>query len=115
LGKVQRERLARESHALGAATLAGARLYVLGRYPGLVESGVASDVVHGEVVELTDPARTLPWLDAYEGVIAGNPDESEYVRLQRTVRLAHGTELSAWVYVLLKDVAHGRAIASGRW
>jgi len=31
------------------------------------------------------------------------------------VRLKRGTELGAWVYVFVKDVAHRRAIAHGRW
>jgi len=116
LGKAQRERLQRESRSLGAATMAGARLYDLGRYPGLVESGEAGDVVHGEVVTLTNPARTFLWLDAYEDVIPDKPDASDYARLQRAVRLAKGgAEINAWAYVFLKDVARRRAIASGRW
>ncbi len=115
LGKGQRDRLARESRRLGAATMSGTRLYDLGRYPGLVESGEASDIVHGEVVELANPDRTLVWLDAYEGVIAGDVEASDYARLERPVRLARGTEVSAWVYVFLRAVTHRRAIASGRW
>jgi gamma-glutamylcyclotransferase (GGCT)/AIG2-like uncharacterized protein YtfP len=115
LGKAQRERLARESGSLGAATMAGARLYDLGRYPGLVESDAAGDVVHGEVVELANPDRTLLWLDAYEGIVPGIHDQNEYARIERRVRLADGTELQAWVYVFLKDVACRRVIASGRW
>jgi gamma-glutamylcyclotransferase (GGCT)/AIG2-like uncharacterized protein YtfP len=115
LGHVERTRLARESRSLGAATMAGARLYDLGRYPGLVESGTPSDVVHGEVVLLANPARTFMWLDAYEGVIASDPQGSEYARLERPVRLQRGGELRAWVYVFLKDVARRRAIGGGRW
>jgi gamma-glutamylcyclotransferase (GGCT)/AIG2-like uncharacterized protein YtfP len=115
LGKAQRERLQRESCSLGPATMAGARLYDLGRYPGLVETGAASDIVHGEVVALTNPDCSLVWLDAYEGVIAGDPAASDYARLMRSVRLAQGSEGSAWVYVFLRDVAHRCAIASGRW
>lgn len=115
LGHVERTRLARESRNLGAATMAGARLYDLGRYPGLIESGAAGDIVHGEVLLLSNPARTFVWLDAYEGVLAGDPEGSDYARHERTVRLQRGTELTAWVYVFLKDVARRRAIASGRW
>ena len=115
LGRTQRARLQRESRSLGAATLRGARLYNLGRYPGLVESGAESDVVHGEVLLLANPARSFSWLDAYEGVIHGKPDASDYARFERTVRLTRGAELTAWVYVFLKDVAHRRAIANGRW
>jgi gamma-glutamylcyclotransferase (GGCT)/AIG2-like uncharacterized protein YtfP len=114
LGKAQRERLQRESRSLGAATMTGARLYDLGRYPGLVESGAAADIVHGEVVALANPQRTFLWLDAYEGVIAGSPEASDYARLERSVRLAAGGEVSAWVYVFLREVAHRRAITGGR-
>ena len=115
LGRTQRQRLARESRSLGAATMMGARLYNLGRYPGLVETGEAGDIVHGEVVHLANPVRTFLWLDAYEGVVAEDAALSEYVRLELTVRLERGTELGAWVYVFVKDVAHRRAIAHGRW
>jgi len=116
LGRAQRARLQRESRSLGAATMTRARLYNLGRYPGLVESDAASDIVHGEVVVLANPARSFFWLDAYEGVIRDKPEASDYARIERTVHLVKGgTELSAWVYVFLKDVAHRRAIASGRW
>jgi gamma-glutamylcyclotransferase (GGCT)/AIG2-like uncharacterized protein YtfP len=115
LGRVQRDRLARESRGLGPATMAGARLYDLGRYPGLVESSHVNDVVHGEVVALLNPQRTLAWLDNYEGVLPGDPCRSDYARLERPVRLACGRELNAWLYVFLKDVGARRAIASGRW
>ncbi len=116
LGREQRARLQRESRSVGAATMRGARLYNLGRYPGLVESSAASDIVHGEVVALANPARSFFWLDAYEGVIQDKPEASDYARIERKVRLVRdGTEHSAWAYVFLKDVAHRRAIASGRW
>jgi gamma-glutamylcyclotransferase (GGCT)/AIG2-like uncharacterized protein YtfP len=115
LGHVERARLARDSRSLGTATMNGARLFDLGRYPGLVESDTASDVVHGEVLLLANPARTFIWLDAYEGVLAGDPAGSDYARHERKVRLQRGTEVDAWVYVFLKDVRRRRAIASGRW
>jgi gamma-glutamylcyclotransferase (GGCT)/AIG2-like uncharacterized protein YtfP len=114
LGRTQRARLQRESRSLGAATMRGALLYNLGRYPGLVESA-ASDLVHGEVVLLANPTRSFSWLDAYEGVVANKPDLSDYARVERAVRLARGAELKAWVYVFIKDVALSRAITSGRW
>jgi gamma-glutamylcyclotransferase (GGCT)/AIG2-like uncharacterized protein YtfP len=115
LGRAQRERLARESRGLGPAAMAGARLYDLGRYPGLVESSQGSDVVHGEVVALLNPQRTLAWLDAYEGVLPGDPSLSEYARLERPIQVARGETLQAWVYVFLRDVARRRRIANGRW
>jgi gamma-glutamylcyclotransferase (GGCT)/AIG2-like uncharacterized protein YtfP len=115
LGRVQRDRLARESRGLGPATMAAARLYDLGRYPGLVESGQMSDVVHGEAVALLNPQRTLAWLDTYEGLAAGDDVRSEYARLERPIQLARGDTLQAWVYVFLRDVTRRRRIANGRW
>jgi len=115
LGKARRDRLMRESCSLGPATMAGARLYDLGRYPGLVECDEASHVVHGEVVELANPSCTFAWLDAYEGIIPGNHDQNEYARLERKVHLASGAELCAWVYLLRRDVRHLAPIAGGRW
>jgi gamma-glutamylcyclotransferase (GGCT)/AIG2-like uncharacterized protein YtfP len=114
LGRVQRERLARESRGLGPAVMAGAQLFNLGRYPGLVETGDNGHIVHGEALELLNPSRTLHWLDAYEGIGPGD-GASEYARLERTVRLVCGTELTAWVYVFLQNVTHRRPIPSGRW
>ncbi len=115
LGKAQRERLLRESRSLGPATMAGAQLYHLGRYPGLVESGEAGHIVHGEAIELLHPSRTFGWLDDYEGIGSVGSDANEYARLERAIRLERGGELTAWVYVFLHDVTHRRPIPSGRW
>ena len=113
LGAAQRDRLARESRSLGAAAMAGAELYDLGRYPGLVESADPSLVVHGEVVELVSPPRTLVWLDAYEGIAAD--DQSEYARQARPVRLAGGQTVEAWVYLLRREAPGHARIRGGRW
>jgi gamma-glutamylcyclotransferase (GGCT)/AIG2-like uncharacterized protein YtfP len=115
LGKAQRDRLARESRTLGAAAMTGAQLYDLGSYPGLVETGDPAHIVHGEVVELVDPRRTFPWLDAYEGIVPGDHDQNQYVRLERRVQLARGPELAAWVYVFRLDAARFALIPGGRW
>jgi gamma-glutamylcyclotransferase (GGCT)/AIG2-like uncharacterized protein YtfP len=114
LGTEQRLRLAAESDSLGPASLPAARLYDLGRYPGAVFSAVIDDIVHGEVVLLSDPQATLAWLDAYEGYVHG-ADDNEYDRVVREVRLAGGETFAAWVYLLLAVPEHGREIASGRW
>ena len=115
MGKAQRDRLQTEGRGLGAATLHGALLYDLGRYPGLIESGDRDHIVHGEVITLANPQITLRWLDDYEGLIPGDNDQNEYARLERQVRFADGGELSAWVYVFLREVARHRLIANGRW
>ena len=114
LGAEQRLRLAAEGDSLGPASLPGARLYDLGRYPGAVFDAVVDDIVHGEVVLLADPQATLAWIDAYEGYVHGG-DDNEYDRVVREVRLAGGETFDAWVYLLLTVPEHGREIAGGRW
>lgn len=115
LGMAQRAQLARESRVLGPAVLGGAQLYDLGRYPGLVLTTNEMQLVHGEVVELHKPARSFVWLDEYEGFSPGQNHENDYDRVERTVRLADGEIITAWVYVFLKDILHRRPILSGRW
>jgi gamma-glutamylcyclotransferase (GGCT)/AIG2-like uncharacterized protein YtfP len=115
MGKAQRDRLQREGRGLGAATMHGAQLYHLGRYPGLIESGDPGHIVHGELIALANPHITLRWLDDYEGLVPGDHDQNEYARLERPVLLANGNELPAWVYVFLRDVERYRLIAGGRW
>jgi len=107
-------RLQREARLVGLARIKG-RLYDLGAYPALVETGPADGDVHGEVFELIDPSRSLRWLDAYEGIVPGREAHSEYARVERTVRLEDGRELTAWFYIYRAPV-HGRPIIeSGRW
>ncbi len=106
-------RLARESRLLGEATIQG-RLYSLGRYPGLVESGDPADVVHGEVYTLNSPAATLAWLDAYEG-ISGHAADNEYERCARVVHLASGTGVTTWVYLYRAPVTGRAAVAGAQW
>lgn len=115
LGHAHRARLARETRSLGPATMAGAKLYDLGRYPGLVESGHDGDVVHGEALLLLNPVRTFSWLDPYEDISPSDPANSAYARLERPVRLARGEVITAWVYVFLRDVANRRLVPGGRW
>ena len=105
LGKSQRLRLARESDSLGPASIGHAHLYDLGRYPGATAGGGLDDLVYGEAVVLSDPRPTLVWLDAYEGVVPGRRDESEYDR---------GEAIDAWVY-LLRAAPGARRIEDGRW
>lgn len=113
LGKSMRARLQRESEYLGAATMPG-RLFDLGRYPGLVAATKADEWVCGEVVRLADAARSLRWLDAYEGV-RPNDATSLYERALRTVQLATGDKIDAWVYLYRGDVSRARHLPDGRW
>jgi gamma-glutamylcyclotransferase (GGCT)/AIG2-like uncharacterized protein YtfP len=115
LGQTQRARLKREARILGPATISAAKLYDLGRYPGLVETGDPADVVHGEVLALISPERTFVWLDAYEDIAPGDDVHNDYARLERPIRLARGNVTLAWVYVFLRDVARRRVIPGGKW
>ncbi|MDX2205712.1 MAG: gamma-glutamylcyclotransferase family protein [Hyphomicrobiaceae bacterium] len=105
--------LAAEADSLGAATMAGT-LYRISWYPGLVEG---AGLVHGEVFRLRDPAASLVWLDAYEGIVPGDgqANRNEYERLERSVRLASGRELLSWVYLYRAGVAGCVPVAGGRW
>lgn len=115
LGAMQRSRLARESRSLGAARVT-ARLYDLGEYPGLVLSNLPTDVVHGELLELSTPAASFQWLDAYEGVRPGGGGAGdEYLRQRVPVRLEAGGTHEAWVYVYAWSVSGGRLASDGRW
>jgi gamma-glutamylcyclotransferase (GGCT)/AIG2-like uncharacterized protein YtfP len=114
LGRAERRRLQRQGESLGPATTTG-RLYDLGRYPGLVASEDADHIVHGEVYALHDPAASLRWLDAYEGIVPGDRNSNDYRRSTRQVRLADGAELTAWVYLYARDPAQARLLSDGRW
>ena len=113
MGGPQRDRLGRESRNLGAATIAG-RLYDFGRYPGLVACGDASERVHGEIVQLADPAASFAWLDAYEDIVPGRVGNM-YERVQVAATFSSGAQLDAWVYVYLGPLDDRPPIASGRW
>ncbi len=115
LGRAQRVRLARESDSLGPASIAHARLYDLGRYPGAIAGGGEDDLVQGEAVLLSTPEPTLAWLDAYEGIAPGKHDANEYERTLREVRLAGGEAIDAWVYLLRAVPVRTQRIEDGRW
>lgn len=107
------KRLTMESRFIGRGTVDG-MLYSLGRYPGLVEDQTGKYQVHGEAVELKN-ARSLAWLDHYEGCGPGWPHPQEYERRILTVRLREGGELPCWGYVFKAKVTPFRWIPGGRF
>jgi gamma-glutamylcyclotransferase (GGCT)/AIG2-like uncharacterized protein YtfP len=107
-------RLQREARLIGAGSIPG-RLYRIKHYPGLVEGTDPNELVHGEVHALNNPVSALTWLDAYEGIVPGALDRNEYERVERTLRLASGEPITAWVYLYRKTVAPFRLIPDGRW
>lgn len=114
VGHAMGDRLRREARLVGPGAIEG-RLYSLGRYPGLVEAAAGSYAVHGEVYDLAAPAASLAWLDDYEGIVPGRPDDSPYARVERPVRLASGEMLTAWVYLYCKGVTTRPELFGGYW
>ncbi len=92
---------------MGPARAPG-RLYDLGRYPGMKAAQRGDAWVLGEVYRLEDGAKTLAWLDAYEGIESGF-----YERRVVPVRLEAGGELTAWCYFLKGSVPSAQRIDSG--
>jgi len=90
-----------------------ARLYNLGRYPGVIASPLKADRVYGRVVIVNNP-HLLRQLDHYEGYIAGNPTASEFVRDQvQAILLPSRKRIDCWVYLYNRDVQGKERIASG--
>jgi len=110
--------LERAARLVGEATVRGT-LYDLGDYPGLVIAEGGDGRVSGELYAL-DPSgaqAALEALDAYEGCGAADPKPHEYRREVLNVRLADGSEIAAWTYLLdrshagLKPVPEGDYVA----
>lgn len=105
-------RMVRHAVPLGAATWRG-RLYRIAWYPGAVPSENPADTVVGEIYRLRSPRLILPTLDRFENCFSGQRQPTEFRREEHAVRLADGTDISAWVYVYNRAVAERRRIASG--
>jgi len=99
---------------LGEATCRG-KLYLVRRYPGLVLSDDARDIVHGELFSLRAREAMLAEFDMYEACGEGFQEPTEYVRQMLAVRLADGSSSEAWTYVYNWPVTKLPRIASGRF
>jgi gamma-glutamylcyclotransferase (GGCT)/AIG2-like uncharacterized protein YtfP len=66
-----------------------ARQYDLGSYPGAVP-GTTTEVLYGDIYEISEPAKALQILDEYEG--------DEFKRELADINMASGTLIKAWVY-----------------
>ncbi len=107
-------RLGGEAALVGEASFAG-RLYRVSWYPGAVECPGEKARVWGEVHRLAEPAVSLAWLDAYEGVEPGDSSGREYDRVLRPVLMADGTEVTAWIYLYTAGVDGRPEVPGGRW
>lgn len=116
-GHPQGHRLRQEALLVAPATLAG-RLYRVSWYPALRPAETATDRVHGEVYRLSDPVKSLAWLDQYEGITQGGDSAAasdEYSRVEHPVTLANGDSLSAWVYQYRRVLPETARVADGVW
>jgi gamma-glutamylcyclotransferase (GGCT)/AIG2-like uncharacterized protein YtfP len=95
-GQAARSRLGWDQPDRLTATVRG-HIYELGKYPGLVPAE-GTDVVHGQLMRLADPLRTLSWLDEYEEISTAPGADNEYARDLLDVTVDGGPTLSAWVY-----------------
>jgi len=103
-----------QEHAtfVGRARFQG-KLFDLGRYPGAVPSDDPSDVVEGELYELTAPEQALPALDEYEGCGPTARPPTEFRRVWATVQLEGGESVGAWVYIYNRPTKGKRLIPGG--
>jgi gamma-glutamylcyclotransferase (GGCT)/AIG2-like uncharacterized protein YtfP len=90
------------------------RLYMVHHYPGVVDSPVMYDRVHGELYRAHSGAA-FGLLDEYEGCGPTVPQPAEYVRVQRPVARANGTVVTAWIYLYNHPVERLPLIPSGRF
>lgn len=103
--------LAQRGRLLGRAR-AAARLYNLGRYPGILEPQGEDDWVHGEVYELRDDG-TLEEMDRYEN--AESPLPAFFERRLEPVIMEGGEKRDAWLYWFRGAVDEERRISGGDW
>ena len=97
----------------GPATVPG-RLYSLGAYPGCVLDDNGDRVVHGVLLEITDPA-ILERLDWYEGYAAHDASGSLFTRTTCRATTPSGGQVFSWIYVYNRDVSRARLIQGGRF
>jgi gamma-glutamylcyclotransferase (GGCT)/AIG2-like uncharacterized protein YtfP len=98
------------SRLIGRACAKGS-LYLVGPYPGFVPGG--EGLVYGELVELFDPAETLPLLDIYEGCSPVDKPPYEFERVTGTVITEDGQSHQVWMYVYRRPVDGLERITSG--
>jgi gamma-glutamylcyclotransferase (GGCT)/AIG2-like uncharacterized protein YtfP len=107
-------RLGGESRIVGPGSVPG-RLYDLGAYPGAVAVAAPAERVHGVVLRLANPARSLRWLDAYEGAGEDDREPGAYERVIVRVRLTVGRQVDAWIYYFRGALGRAKYLRGGRY
>jgi gamma-glutamylcyclotransferase (GGCT)/AIG2-like uncharacterized protein YtfP len=113
-GSTPRRALRQGGKLVGEACIQG-RLFDFVRYPGLVASKGADEIVHGELWELRDPGQLLPRLDRYEGIGPHIAKPHEFERRQADVVREPSERVLAWAYFYNLSITGRRLIADGRW
>ena len=67
------------------------------------------------MVRLSQPERSLTWLDAYEGCGESDTEPHAYQRVLAPVRLVTGGRLEAWMYYYRGALGTARLIRGGRY
>lgn len=87
-------------------------------HPAMTRAGdPEAGVVVGELWALEEPERALAALDAFEGVVPGDDDASEYLRV-RTQCLGAGLQpagVPVWIYVWNRPTAGMELVRGGDW
>jgi gamma-glutamylcyclotransferase (GGCT)/AIG2-like uncharacterized protein YtfP len=90
-----------------------ARLYNLGRYPGVVASTSAADRVYGWIITQKSH-RFIRQLDHYEDYYANDHNKSEFIRvLMQAKQLPSQRPIDCWVYVYNRHISGKQRIKSG--
>ena len=97
---------------LGEATIKG-KLFDLGDYPGAVP-GHHRHNIHGQLIKLIKPAKTLALLDHYEAYYPDNLKQSEFIRERTEAKLKEdGKTLLCWTYWYNRKISRGKEITTG--
>jgi len=101
------------SKFFSSAKLKG-KLFDLGDYPGVVLYPDGTDLVHGILLQMDDPATVLDVLDIYEGFGKDQPQPNEFVRVLTEAVTEPGIVI-CWVYVYNRSLDNVRQITSGNY
>ncbi len=91
------------------------RLLDLGSFPGLVDSGSHTSMVHGDFIRVRDPDRAIWECDRIEGFSGFGSTDSFYRRTLSHVHVGEGRTRLAWVYSLAAAYHQAEVIPSGDW
>jgi len=90
-----------------------ARLYDLGRYPGILEPQTEADWVYGNLYDLGAPNDLLAQLDAYEEVESPRP--AYFDRQLGEAIASDGKPVPTWIYWYRGEVNESHRVVSGRY